>query len=665
MERTTFLEHYRLSEENGSPVELSRTEELVTYKAVDTRFSNPVTIKRIPVAKVEPAAREEFEKQALAARVLDHVNITKLLGFGVEDDHFVFVSEYLDGETVDSWIAAHGPMPPEAVLRIALQVLSALRAARFHGLMHRAIQPSNLIIVPGQTAEGGWPFVKLTNFGLAGLPLDLTRGATPTAAAQFASPEELQSGTVDFRSEIYSLGATMCFLLTGSAYSLESRLQQIRRFPKPIRDLLAHMLRDNPNERPQDPVVFEEAIRQAITKVERRQALARKFGIPLVPVTTKKVERPRALWPRRTVAVAAILLTLTALGAVFLPEDLISVILHRDPGAAIGVPVGVPEGQAKAVVRNSSPIAEPPSPPMQPTPAISNQALPASSPAPAVASANQSAPVMVPSPVSQPAPAANAEVSPPSGPVVAAAPNAASNQTTASAPAAEPEPPTEGPDTVWTRAAGSSTQAKLAEEDADAGGKVESRDAVTASHPTASASSKSPTSGRATSKQRDKTKSEAATSERSARRRNVATTRSSRYESRSFISSLPQGSGTFRAQFLGTTPDGRWILGLPSGDTTLVRPPSNVQYAPESFASPHTARNFRTTKNFCSASSAVRANASAGRVNDGVTVSASEKQLPPGLQLETRMSPTARQMELSMYRALPRAQVRVSALEWE
>ncbi|MDQ2824633.1 MAG: protein kinase [Verrucomicrobiota bacterium] len=589
MERTTFLEHYRLCQEDGSPVELSRSEELVTYKAVDTRFNDTVAIKRIPVAKVEPAAREEFEKQALTARVLDHVNITKLLGFGVEDDHFVFVSEYLDGETVDSWIAAHGPMPPEAVLRIALQVLSALRAARFHGLMHRAIQPPNLIIVPGQTAEGGWPFVKLTNFGLAGLPLDLTRGATPAAAAQFASPEELQSGTVDFRSEIYSLGATMCFLLSGSEYSVESRLQQIRRFPKPIRDLLAHMLRDNPDERPQDPVVFEEAIRQAITKVERRQEIARKFGIPLVPVTTKKVERPRALWPRRAVAVAAILLTLTALGAVFLPEDLISVILHRNPDAAIGVPVGVPESPATPVVKNSSPIPAPVLPPspassnqvntasVQSTPAISNQPLPVSPPA--VANANQNTPAVPPSPVSQSAPPENAPMSASSGSVVTAAPNASSNQITAITPVAEPEPPTEGPDTVWTRAAGSNAQPKLAEENADTGGKVESQDAATPSRSTAS--TKSSASSRTASKQHDKTKSEAATSERSARRRNVATTRSTRYQSRSFISSLPQGSGSFHAQFLGTAPDGRWILGLPSGDTTLVRPPSSVQYAPE------------------------------------------------------------------------------------
>ena len=52
-------------------------------------------------------------------------------------------------------------MPPDAVLRVAAQVVSALSAASFHRLTHRAIQPSNLLIVPGPTPEGGWPFIKL------------------------------------------------------------------------------------------------------------------------------------------------------------------------------------------------------------------------------------------------------------------------------------------------------------------------------------------------------------------------------------------------------------------------------------------------------------------------------------------------------------------------
>src|SRR5207302_1384547 len=130
-------------------------------------------------------------------------------------------SEHFEGETADSWIVAHGPMPADAALRVGLQVVRAIGAAAFFNLTHRAIQPSNLMIVPGQSPDGGWPFVKLLNLGLAGLELHSdsaeAQEIAPTISPQFASPEQRANGEIDFRSERYSLGATMCFLLTGAA----------------------------------------------------------------------------------------------------------------------------------------------------------------------------------------------------------------------------------------------------------------------------------------------------------------------------------------------------------------------------------------------------------------------------------------------------------------
>src|SRR4029450_1915061 len=158
------------------------------------------------------------------AERLNHVNIAKVFDFGCEEDQFVYVSECVHGEMLDSWVEEHGPMPPEAVLHIAAQVVSALSTISFHRLRHRAVQPSNLVIVPGSTPEGDWPFVKLMNFGLAGLKLASDgnpREESVSVVPQFASPEQLENGTVYFRSEVYSLGATMYFLLTGAAPSAE------------------------------------------------------------------------------------------------------------------------------------------------------------------------------------------------------------------------------------------------------------------------------------------------------------------------------------------------------------------------------------------------------------------------------------------------------------
>src|SRR5205814_2528392 len=168
--------------------------------------------------------------------------------------------------------------------------------ASFHKLTRCAIQPSNLMIVPGSTPEGHWPFVKLMNLGLAGLKiqpdgLGESEGSF-SVASPFASPEHLQHATVDFRSEIYSLGATMYFLLTGDAPPAEVRRRQLGAFPKALRNLLANMLRHDPDQRPKDPVALEELIRQCMARIERRQALAQKLGIPLEAVIHRKSEKP-------------------------------------------------------------------------------------------------------------------------------------------------------------------------------------------------------------------------------------------------------------------------------------------------------------------------------------------------------------------------------------
>src|SRR5260370_13696145 len=221
MEHTTFLGHYRISTNyDGARRELGPPGTAITYKARDSRSGEPVSLKLIPIANIDREIQKQFEEQARTAQQLHHINIVKVLDCGKETEQFVYVSEYLEGETVDSWIEEHGPMPPDAVLRVAAQVVSALSAASFHRLTHRAMQPSNLLIVPGPTAEGGWPFVKLIDVSSAGPKLHSRPGDAPdldsSVARQFASPEQLQHGTVDFRSAIYSLGATMYFLMTGS-----------------------------------------------------------------------------------------------------------------------------------------------------------------------------------------------------------------------------------------------------------------------------------------------------------------------------------------------------------------------------------------------------------------------------------------------------------------
>src|SRR5256714_2533185 len=377
MEHTTFFEHYRVSTGDDESVqEVSRTGAAINYKAIDTRSSEPVCLQLIPLATIDPEKLAQLKERAEIAEKLDHVSIAKTFAVGVDHDYFGIVSEHIEGETADSWIVENGPMPADAALRVGLQVVRALGAAAYFNLTHRAIQPSNLMIAPGESPDGGWPFVKLLNFGLAGLELHSdsaeARELAPSISPQFASPEQRANGEIDFRSEMYSLGATMCFLLTGAAPLAVSgmkarlrikRLPELRRAPKVLHNLLVHLLRENPENRPQDPVALEHEMRDCLSKIERRQAFGRKLGIPLAAVIPRKSKQPKepatplAQVMRGAVAFAVFILAAAAAAEFFFPDKI--PFLHGS--GKVGVPIGVPDAARFASVptqaTNTSPVA--------------------------------------------------------------------------------------------------------------------------------------------------------------------------------------------------------------------------------------------------------------------------------------------------------------------
>ncbi len=549
MKQTTFFDHYRIcTNENGSPHEVSRIGAAVNYKAVDTRSNEPVLVQLIPLATVDQAGREQFEERARTAQKLDHVNIARIFEVGVEDEYFCLVSEYLEGETADSWIAAHGLMPVDAVLRIGLQVVRAMAAAAFFNLTHRAVQPSNLMIVPGQSPDGGWPFVKLMNFGLAGLQFHAASGEArelaPSTAPQFASPEQRLNGEIDFRSEIYSLGATLCFLLVGIVPLAGGegkvrwgtrRLPELYWAPSAVRNLLARMLRENPEQRPQDPVAFEGELRSCLTKIEKRQAIGRRMGIPLATVIPRKpreIKEPRSAFTqvlRGTAVVAALALAATALGAYFLPN--LIPIWHRTE--KIGVEVGVPDASPASPASPGGKAIGAPVIVKQPvtSPAPAQPQTPASNVQQTQTATAQSTPAL--SPVNEPSPVAS-----PSAKIASAA--------NASGPAA----PSEGPantaavtESAGAEESGPSTQTNAAD----------SRNG-TENHPGSYS----------------KQKRTASTSSRRSTARHATSARSLHNESA--WERRPRHYGRVRTRFVGTTPDGRLILLLPSGRTIIVRP---------------------------------------------------------------------------------------------
>ena len=215
--------------EDGRLYELGRGAMGVTYRATDTSLQRKVALKIIKtdIAERSADARERFMREARAAAALRHENIATVHQFGMrlETGQYFYAMELIEGETLEDRVRRAGPLDARTTIEIAQQVTSALTAAEKHGLVHRDLKPANLMLVSpdGETAHvtnNTKLQVKIIDFGLAKAihtqtdPKSLTHDRFVGTPA-FASPEQFEHAALDVRSDIYSLGETLWFALTG------------------------------------------------------------------------------------------------------------------------------------------------------------------------------------------------------------------------------------------------------------------------------------------------------------------------------------------------------------------------------------------------------------------------------------------------------------------
>src|SRR6516162_5290759 len=263
--------------ENGSLYELGRGGMGVTYRATDTSLQRKVALKIIKtdIAERSADARERFMREARAAAALRHEHIATVYQFGmrVETGQYFYAMELIEGETLDERVRRAGPLDAHTTIDIAQQVTSALAAAEKQGLVHRDLKPANLMLVSsdGETSNNKKLLVKIIDFGLAKTiqsqidPKSLTHDRFVGTPA-FASPEQFEHSALDVRSDIYSLGETLWFALTGKTPFSGPTVEDIRRVqksnvrpieqlkaahvPNRLRSLLESMLAFEPASRP-------------------------------------------------------------------------------------------------------------------------------------------------------------------------------------------------------------------------------------------------------------------------------------------------------------------------------------------------------------------------------------------------------------------------------
>jgi tRNA A-37 threonylcarbamoyl transferase component Bud32 len=194
------------------------------YDAVHVALEQRVAVKvLLPRYAHESRFRERFLQEARAASKIRHANVVEIKDFGGTPDGSVyFVMEYLQGHDLSAELLAHGAIPWARTRGILLQAASALHAAHQCHIIHRDIKPGNCFLTPG--GEAGLDVVKLLDFGIAKVSSDshddaqgrgLTGSGEVFGTVRYMSPEQARGGTLDARSDLYSLGIMAYELLTG------------------------------------------------------------------------------------------------------------------------------------------------------------------------------------------------------------------------------------------------------------------------------------------------------------------------------------------------------------------------------------------------------------------------------------------------------------------
>jgi len=178
------------------------------YRARDTQLDRDVALKLLR-KDLGPEYGNQLQQEARITASVNHPHVVQVFSFGHDHDQYYLVMELVDRGTLDDLMAEQKKIPEADVLRTGIEVARGLRAAYQKGLIHRDVKPANILF----NEEG---MAKISDFGLAGIvePQTQTSGAI-WGTPYYIAPERLNNQPEDFRSDIYSLGATLFHAVAG------------------------------------------------------------------------------------------------------------------------------------------------------------------------------------------------------------------------------------------------------------------------------------------------------------------------------------------------------------------------------------------------------------------------------------------------------------------
>jgi len=287
--------------EDRFPVELGAGAMAITYRARDTVLNSTVALKVIDRSVAQnPGARSRFLREARAAANVHHPNVARVTFYGEQDDECFYAMELVEGETLEARVRRDGPMPLALALEVIEQAARALAVAEVCGVVHRDIKPSNLML---ESDPSEALMVKVIDYGVAKvMGPQAEPGAEQTQVGfigtpAFASPEQFAGAgqmPIDTRSDIYSLGVTLWYLLTGRAPFVGRTMEEIRarqtgelpleqlrslHLPGQVIMLLKSMLAPDPKDRPQTARELLSAVHRCYERFNPEARSRRRRGV--------------------------------------------------------------------------------------------------------------------------------------------------------------------------------------------------------------------------------------------------------------------------------------------------------------------------------------------------------------------------------------------------